>query len=742
MLNARFQSSSYNLSKMTLYPYCLVKKKLQLSTLLIFIYFISFSQAKIEWQKSFGGSKDDIAYSIQQTTDSGFVVAGKTKSSNGAVSENHGDYDFWIIKMDQNSSIIWQKSFGGSGADIANSVQQTKDGGFIVAGSTNSTDGDISESFGSIDFWILKLSAEGSVIWEKSLGGTGSDDARSIQQTTDDGYIVAGSSSILNQNRGYEDENQYRIAKLSSTGEIVWDKLLGGSSRDVANCIQQTNDGGYIVAGSSMSFNGDVVSTNHGSFDWWIVKLNSTGDIVWEKAYGGTKSDIAKSIQQTKDGGFIVAGSSFSTDGDLMENFGVSDYWVVKLDNEGRIMWQNSLGDIDHDGANSIKQTKDGGYIIAGAFSHPDGIINGQGYKMDFWIIKIDSMGSVTRSKYLGGESTDIPYSICQTFDGGYVAAGYSRSNTGDVTENQGNSDYWIVKFTTPKVLGRVYFDSNKNGTHDNNENGIDNIKLVVNPGNIIVHTQEGGKYWFESLPVGEYTVTIDTTGLWQPSSPSQQDFSISNLTADTNAPSFGMYNQNPCPEPDISIYSPRMRRCFDNQKIYISVRNSNTATGMIEAAYIDIELDTLFMPLSATRPFTKIDEGLYRFDIGNLNPGQSVDFNISTLLSCDARLQQTLCLKASLFPVNECVLDTLPTLPFPHGTGSEVILPAPCTLPWDKSSLSVEGWCQNDSVYFSVTNNGEIGGGDMECYSPVLVFVNDILTKVDSVMLPGQSTQ
>jgi len=322
------------------------------SLTLLFETFV-FAQPSIVWQKCLGGSNYDWAYSIQQTSDSGFIVAGWTKSNDGDVSRWHEGYDddygeptsdYWVVKLNSAGNIEWQKSLGGSGSDEAHSIQQASDGGFIVAGYTDSNDGDVSGHHGHIgssDYWVVKLNSAGEIIWQKCLGGSRGDYANSIQQTSDGGFIMAGATEsndgdVNGWHVGYIRDfplPDYWVVKLDSSGNIEWQKCLGGSDWDGAYSIQQTTNGGFIVAGYSRSNDGDV-SGNHGGYDWWVVKLNSSGDIVWQKCLGGGSEDWAYSVQQTSDGGFIVAGGTESNDGDVSGNHGGGDFWVVKLSSE------------------------------------------------------------------------------------------------------------------------------------------------------------------------------------------------------------------------------------------------------------------------------------------------------------------------------------------------------------------------------------------------------------------------
>ena len=305
-------------------------------TVTLFSVTLLYAQApEIEWQKSLGGSYFDEARSIQQTSDGGYIVAGNSYSNDGDVSGNHGEWDYWIVKLNDTGNIQWQKCLGGSEFDIAYAIQQTSDGGYIVAGMTESNDGDVSGNHGYDDYWVVKLDDTGNIQWQKSLGGSSIEKAQSIQQTLDGGYITAGYSYSNNGDAsGNHGASDYWVVKLDDTGNIQWQKSLGGSESEWAYSIQQTTDGGYIVAGWSYSNNGDV-SENHGDDDYWVLKLDNTGNIQWQKSLGGSSVEWAHSTQQTSDGGYIVAGWSKSNDGDASGNHGETDVWVVKLAGSG-----------------------------------------------------------------------------------------------------------------------------------------------------------------------------------------------------------------------------------------------------------------------------------------------------------------------------------------------------------------------------------------------------------------------
>jgi hypothetical protein len=475
----------------------------------------------IHKQESLGGSDDDEATSIQQTTDRGYIVAGYSNSNDGDVSGNHGNNDYWIVKLKKNGDIQWQKSLGGSSDDRATSIQQTTDSGYIVAGWSSSNDGDVSGNHGGYDYWIVKLTKNGDIQWQKSLGGSDYDLANSIQQTTDSGYIVAGTS---NSNDGDVSGNHgnidYWIVKLKKNGDIQWQKSLGGRNFDWANSIQQTTDGGYVVAGWSYSNDGDV-SGHHNLGDYWIVKLKKNGDIQWQKSLGGSSEDDAYSIQQTTDSGYIVAGYSFSNDGKVSGHHGGSfnaDYWIVKLTKNGDMQWQKSLGGSGGESANSIQQTTDSGYIVAGGSSSNHGDVRGNHGGGDYWIVKLTKNGDIQWQKCLGGSGGDGASSIQQTADSGYVVAGTSNSIDGHVSGNHGGYDYWIVKLNKDSlavapVITNIY-TGKLNAVQA--ENSSKDFMVYPNPVKDVLYVQTKGDVVFSVLSAnGEilFTRTINSNG-------------------------------------------------------------------------------------------------------------------------------------------------------------------------------------------------------------------------------------
>lgn len=425
----------------------------------------------IQWQKTLGGSLAELGYSVRQTGDGGYILAGTSESIDGDVTGNHGDADFWIVKLDNNGTVQWKNSYGGTDYDGLAMLQPTADGGYVALGTTASDNGDVSGKRGDSDYWVLKITGTGAVQWQRCLGGRYDDIASSIRQTADHGYIISGQTSSANGDvSGFHGGNfDSWVVKLDSAGTMEWGKCLGGGNADGGRDAQQTADGGYIVASYTTSADGDV-SGNHGSYDGWLVKLDNTGTagqapaIEWQKCLGGSSAEDLYSIAQTTDGGYIVAGKTASSDGDVTMNHGGDDYWILKLDGMGAIQWQRSFGGTSSEAPRAIRQTTDGGYIVAGYSSSLDGDVTGHHgttSKNDFWIVKLSGGGLMQWQKSLGGSNEDAVFSVDQTSDGGYVLGGYTYSTDGDLSGSRVNADYWIVKLTAgPAAVSDVSPDA------------------------------------------------------------------------------------------------------------------------------------------------------------------------------------------------------------------------------------------------------------------------------------------
>jgi hypothetical protein len=357
--------------------------------------------------KTFGGSEMDIGFSIQQTTDGGYIITGHTFSF------GNGKKDVWLIKTDSNGNEEWKKTFGGTQNDFGRSVQQTTDGGYIITGETQSYFN------GPFVVWLIKTDSNGNEVWNKTFGGI---NGSSVQQTTDGGYIITG-----RKHSSVNGPTVVWLVKTDSNGNEEWNQTFGGSEHEFGHSVQQTTDGGYIITGETYS---SVNDKSTGPVDVWLIKTDSNGNEEWNKTFGGTQSDRGYSVQQTIDGGYITVGYTQSFGN------GKTDVWLIKTDSNGNEVWNKTFGGGESELGNSVQQTTDGGYIITGRkYSHLN-----QFLQSDVWLIKTDSNGNEEWNQTFGGSGVEEGYSVQQTTDGGYIITGETTSF------GNGESDVWLIK--------------------------------------------------------------------------------------------------------------------------------------------------------------------------------------------------------------------------------------------------------------------------------------------------------
>ena len=336
--------------------------------LLLFVPSILSAQPSIQWQKCYGGTGNEEPGGMIQTRDGGYIMAGQTHSSNGDVSSNHGNYDLWVVKMNAGGVIQWQKTYGGSQDEYGGAIIESLDGGYIIAGSTNSSDGDLTGIFHGdstqSDVWVLKIDSAGIIQWQKTFGGSKTDYATSIVHGGEGEYIISAETSSNDGDvKGYHGGSGADIwlFAVSETGTIGWQKTFGGSKNDYGAIIEIQN--GYAIFGTTYSADGDVTGRlRDTSSEVWLLKLNKNAEIVWQKTYGGSRDDFGNDAIQTLDHGFAIAGwSSSPNDGDISgihQAAYYGDCWIVKLDSVGALQWQKCLGGSLGDAAYSILQTR------------------------------------------------------------------------------------------------------------------------------------------------------------------------------------------------------------------------------------------------------------------------------------------------------------------------------------------------------------------------------------------------
>jgi hypothetical protein len=381
--------------------YC--KKNVIIAALVNIFLASSVLGAVPAWDATFGRSDNESAASVQQTSDGGYIFVGTTSTY------GWGESDAWIVKADYKGTRIWDAAFGGKYSDAATSVQQTPDGGYIIAGTT------FSYGAGGSDAWLIRMDANGNKVWDRTFGGPGNESASSVQQTSDGGYVFAGTTYTY----GAGGSDAW-LVKTDYKGLRMWDKTFGGPGNESASSVQQTSDGGYIIAGTTYTYGA-------GGSDAWLIKTDAKGTRLWDKTFGGPGNESASSVQQTSDGGYIIAGATDTY------GAGGSDAWLIKTDANGTRFWDKTFGGPGNESASSVRQTSDGGYIIAGTTSS-----YGAGGS-DAWLIKTDFRGNRLWDKTFGGTGNDSASQVKQTKEGGYVIAGTTSSY------GAGGTDAWLL---------------------------------------------------------------------------------------------------------------------------------------------------------------------------------------------------------------------------------------------------------------------------------------------------------
>lgn len=440
----------------------LLRKTYRLACICLFL-FCNISRAqlpKANWALHYGGSSVDIPFVIRFTADGGTIAAGYTDSKDGQVAPhaNRDYWDLWIVKLNSCGLIEWERSLGGTGYDAARDVAQTADGGFIVLGETNSTDGDVIAGYGGTkDIWLLKFNAYGNLQWQKRFGGSGLDIGNHIAVAADGNYLIAASSSSNNGdisgNHGTGGYTDAVIMKVSSSGTLMWSKCFGGSRNEELLDFEIVN-GKIFAAGFANSTDGDIPPSQM-NYDVWLLALDANGNKIFSKVYGGSQNDVAYSMTLGTDGTFTLAGYTTSNDGNVSGAKGSQDYWVLNVDQQGTLQWQKVLGGSDAEYANSVITASDGTYVVGGISYSSDGDVSAAKGDGDYWVVKLSATGSVIWKNNFGGSANDHLRCLIQNASPAeYYLAGDSESGDGDfsMAGGFGDVDFGIIKFKDPII--------------------------------------------------------------------------------------------------------------------------------------------------------------------------------------------------------------------------------------------------------------------------------------------------
>ena len=380
----------------------------------------SFPFEKLEapdtlWTQTFGGTSCDCGYSVRQTDDGGYIIAGVTHSYGS------GDNDIWLIKTDAVGDCTWSQTFGGNGCDVGRWAEQTMDGGYIVVGCSNS----YTVLPNDYDVYLIKTDEFGNEMWSHTFGDSAGEFGECVQQTQDGGYIISGQAA------GITTVWDVLLLKTDQSGNEIWTHTFNVNYADCGETVRQTQDGGYIIAGWTDSGNKNAL----------LIKTDGMGYETWHHTYGGGGFDTGECGQQTQDGGYVIAGWTNS--------FGAGSYdvYLIKTDESGNELWSQTYGGQREDNGLSVYQTQDSGYIITGWTKS-----FGAGAE-DVYLIKTDESGNEQWTQTYGGSSQDIGWSVQQTADGGYIIAGYTYSF------GAGSNDVYLIRIGGETVMNAVCAD-------------------------------------------------------------------------------------------------------------------------------------------------------------------------------------------------------------------------------------------------------------------------------------------
>jgi hypothetical protein len=442
-----------------------MKKYFSFQCMLLFSIY-SFSQPLvINWQQCYGGNRGESGYTILKEG-SNFVIFGESDSYDGQVGPNYGETSYWAFKIDSIGEIIWSKTYGGTLVDDLVNAIPGSDDGYILSGDTESDDGDVTNFHGTFDYWVVKIDTSGILKWETCLGGSFEDYSCHVARLSDGSYLCVGQSNsidgMVTGNHGVLDG---WVVKLDKFGSFKWEKSLGSTQYDGFEGIYTTTDDGALLCGWAGANDGDVLCNFHGGFsDAWLVKIDSSGNIEWQQCYGGTSDDEVFLIQKSSDNGYILVGQTSSNDGDVSGNHGDEDFWILKIDSIGTLEWQKCYGGSGTDQPNFIKQLSDGNYIIGGSTNSTDFDVQGNhsvnASYTDGWLIKITPTGELIWQRCFGGALSETLTDLIELQNGTMMILGVENSpdNSFDVQCNHHGTtlytDVWLMNVTDTTIIG------------------------------------------------------------------------------------------------------------------------------------------------------------------------------------------------------------------------------------------------------------------------------------------------
>ncbi|MCB0522609.1 MAG: T9SS type A sorting domain-containing protein [Lewinellaceae bacterium] len=654
-------------------PSILVMKRFSIALLLLLaVPFLPITKAQ-GWQLKPGFNNYDFARGAFPTPDGGYIVAGHTGLNNDL-------HDAYLLKLDPFGREQWRKVFGGPMHDEIDGFYQTSDGGYIIAGSTfNGSNNDI---------WLVKTDRLGNIEWQNTYGNAAFEFGRAVIQTSDGGYAVVGRSD------NGSDIGIF-LLKTDGAGSQEWYNIYGGTEEDEGWGLAETPGQQIVFVGATASFGA-------GAKDIYLAKVNLNGDFQWFQTFGGADEELAFSVIPTSDGHLLIGGATRS--------FGAGDFdvYLVKASNDGVLQWSKTYGGAFGEWGAFVKEVPSGGYALVGTAQSFNNFFD------DIYLIRTDNDGNELWYNTFLQDKKDVPHSLELTPDDGFIIAGHSRVDTNGIVET---SQSLVMRMDASGNLlsnylqGRIFHDLNGNCAFDSGEPGFGGWMLrASNPNQTFYGLTDSDGNYSILTDTGSFTLQlIPPNSYWQPCENNLSQVFVS--TFDTLVASFPLQAAYDCPQLEVDAATSIIQPC--KSAIY-DVRYCNHGTVDAQGTYVEITLDPSLAFVSATLPSTSQPGNTWRFDIGNLAPGECGGFALKTFLACNVDLGRTHGVKAHIFPDSIC-------LP-----------PAP---QWDGSSLEVKGNCQGDSVQFLVKNKGT---GGMDEPQALIVIEDQIVGRALQIQLPA----
>ena len=658
---------------------------LQTSLFLILII-ISLDCVSQGWHRTYGTGTDNWGADVIQTNDGGYIVIGNRFDAIGS--------SIYVVKTDVTGDTLWssvQAGLGTSDCAFTTSLMATANGEVIILGTTRL----LGTNSDSTNNYLMKLNANGELIWGQTYGGQFEDRSGGVISTADSGFAIVCSKSQGTTAAGPYDVS---LIKTDSDGNEIW-SVVYGDSTGFGRTIEQTSDGGYLLGGQTDLWGSGWTA---GTSDYLLIKTDSNGNELWRNTYGTVANDeTLQDIQATSDGGFLLIGICN----------GCANSAIIKIDSLGNELWSDSTTSWLY----NIQTTTDGGYILAG-FSY-------NGSNNNVILEKMDSNWNSLWTKNYGGNNDSYGYAVEQTSDDGFIVTGWTFNNT-----SPNIFDYiYLIKtdslgnIITNFISGNVFHDLNADCVQDTLEASLAGWLVRADPGPVYTTTNEDGYYSFFA-DTGTYTITeFAPNSLWSQNCPVGPDTYTGNFTVfyDTlYGANFGNQIAINCPNLWVDISTWAIRPC---QNSIYTVNYCNTGTASIDSVYIEVDFNNMITPVSSTLPWSAQTGNMSTFFIDSLVVGQCGSFQITAAVSCNAIMGSTQCIEARIYPDTNC-------LPLDPAS--------------DKSSVAVEGWCEGDTlVCFTIWNTGDFGSGDMQATSDYRIYENNVLIYSGTFQLVGQDS-